>query len=886
MVNRALPAAIPRLAPRLTFGIPQPSIRYMTVSPPVTGQVLGHYRIVEQIGAGGMGVVFRARDEQLNRDVALKTLPKLPLLSEPARRQFRREALSLARIVDPCIAMAFDFGQDGGIDYLVTEYVPGLTLEAMLAGRALPEEEILRLGEQMASGLEAAHKEGVIHRDLKPSNVKVTPDGKLKILDFGLAYILKTETELTATVSSPTESYSDAGTLPYMAPEQVRGRKPDALADVWSAGAVLYEMATGKRPFGDLTGGPLLAAILEQSPVPPRDSNPTLSEGLQQVVLRALRKDPRQRYQSAGDLRIDLANLASGRTTFRPRQVGRPKWQLWTAIAAAILLVAGGAWWWQRHRSGSTAPQERMMAVLPFESVSNDPPTNALGLGLTQTLTAKLVQASDGAPLQLVSTRELIAQGVKTSDQARREFGTDLVLEGSLQQDGARIRITWSLVDPRRHIQIAANTLTGDAGDIFGLQDNLVAEVLEKLPQAVDPSRRQTLQPALDTKPAAYDFYLRGRGYLEDYKHPDNIESAIAQFEKAIAVDGNYAPAYAAMGLAYTAGFQRNNRSKEWLDNAKRQCERALEISPQLAEAHSCLGDVFFSLGRYEDAVQQFQRSLDLDHNSDETLRLLAAAYEKQGKLGDAEQAYRKAVSLRPNYWNVYNAFGAFYYNQARYGDAAAMFQKAITLAPSNFRAYSNLGGIYLLLGRYQEAVDALKQSNTLRPSFESYGNLGAAYFYMRRYEDSVDNLQQALKIDDKDWLNWGNLGDTLYQIPARRTDSLAAYEKAIQLAGTRLQVNPKDSFALAFTADYYAMLDQDSQARAQITKALEIAPVDADVLFRAAILYNHFGDKEKTLEYLTKSVAAGYSRTVIRDTPDFDHLKNEPPLRKLLPES
>ena len=856
----------------------------MTVSPPITGQVLGHYRIVEQIGAGGMGVVFRARDEQLDRDVALKTLPKLPLLSEPARRQFRREALSLARIVDPCVAMAFDFGQDRGIDYLVTEYVPGLTLEAMLAGRALPEEEVLRLGEQMASGLEAAHKEGVIHRDLKPSNVKVTPDGRLKILDFGLAYILKTETELTATVSSPTESYSDAGTLPYMAPEQVRGRKPDALADVWSAGAVLYEMSAGKRPFGDLTGGPLLAAILEQSPPPPRDINPSMSEGLQHVILRALQKDPRQRYQSAGDLRIDLANLASGRT-FRPRPISRRNWQLWTAFAAAILFLAGGAWWWQRHRSEPTAPQERMMAVLPFESVSNDPPTNALGLGLTETLTAKLVQASDGAPVQLISTRELIAQGVKTSDQARREFGTDLVLEGSLQQEGARIRITWSLVDPRKHIQVAANTITGDAGDIFGLQDNLVAEVLEKLPQAVDPSRRRIVQTTPDTKPAAYDFYLRGRGYLEDYKHPDNIESAIAQFEKALAVDRNYAPAYAAMGLAYTAGFQRNNRGKDWLEKAKSQCEQALALNQQLAEGHTCLGNVFFSSGRYDEAVQQFQRSLDLDHTSDETLRLLAAAYEKQGKLGDAEQAYRKAVALRPNYWNVYNAFGAFYYNQARYADAVVMFQKAISLAPSNFRAYSNLGGIYLLLGRYQEAVDALKQSNTLRPSFESYGNLGAAYFYMRRYQDSVDNLQQALKIDDKDWLNWGNLGDTLYQIPARRTDSLAAYQKAIQLARPRLEVNPKDSFALAFTADYYAMLEQDSQARAQIARALEIAPADADVLFRAAILYNHFGDKEKTLEYLTKSVAAGYSRTVIRDTPDFDHLRDEPRFRTLLPE-
>jgi serine/threonine protein kinase/tetratricopeptide (TPR) repeat protein len=857
----------------------------MTVSPPIMGQVLGHYRIVEQIGAGGMGVVFRARDEQLDRDVALKTLPKLPLLSEPARRQFRREALSLAKIVDPCVAMAFDFGQDGGIDYLVTEYVPGLTLEAKLAGRPLPEGEVLRLGEQIASGLEAAHKEGVIHRDLKPSNVKVTADGRLKILDFGLAYILKTETELTATVSSPTESYSDAGTLPYMSPEQVRGRKPDALADVWSAGAVLYEMSTGKRPFGDLIGSPLLAAILEQSPLLPRDVNPNISEGLQHVILRALQKDPRQRYQSAGDLRIDLANLASGRTTLRPKQIGRPKW-LWMPIAAAIVSVAGGAWWWQRHRSESTAPQERMMAVLPFESVSNDPPTNALGLGLTQTLTAKLVQASDGAPLQLVSTRELIAQGVKTSDQARREFGTDLVLEGSLQQEGGRIRITWSLVEPRKHIQIAANTITGDVGDIFGLQDNLVAEVLEKLPQAIDPSRRQIVQTTLDTKPAAYDFYLRGRGYLEDYKHPDNIESAIAQFEKAIAVDGNYAPAYAAMGLAYTVGFQWKNRAKDWLDKAKSQCERAIAINPQLAEGHTCLGNVFFSAGRYEESVQQFQRSLDLDHTSDETLRLLAAAYEKQGKLGDAEQSFRKAVSLRPNYWNVYNAFGAFYYNQARYSDAVVMFQKAITLAPSNFRAYSNLGAIYLLLGRYQEAVDALKESNTLRPSFESYGNLGAAYFYMRRYQDSVDSLQEALKIDDKDWLNWGNLGDTLYQISARRTDSLAAYQKAIELARPRLEVNPKDSVALAFTADYYAMLDQNSRAREQIARALEIAPTDADVLFRAAILYNHFGDKEKTLEYLTKSVAAGYSRTVIRDTPDFDHFRDEPRFRTLLPES
>jgi tetratricopeptide (TPR) repeat protein len=833
-----------------------------------------------------MGVVFRARDERLDRDVALKTLPKLALLSEAARRQFRREALSLAKISDPHVAIAFDFGQDGGIDYLVTEYVPGLTLEAKLTGRPLPEAEVFQLGKQLASGLEAAHKEGVIHRDLKPSNVKVTPDGRLKILDFGLAYMLKTEIEVTDG-STLTESYSDAGTLPYMAPEQLRGQKPDARADVWSAGAVLYEMSTGKRIFGELNRGPLIAAILESTPVAPREVNPKISDGLERVILRALQKDPKERYQSAGDLRIDLANLATGTAPIYAMQAPALKWRRGPVIllVAAVVLISAGVWW-MRHRVHPIAREQKMMAVLPFESTANDAPTNALGLGLTETVTAKLVQAVDGGRLQLVSTRELIAQGVKTPDHARREFGTDLVLEGSLQQDGARIRITWSLVDPRTRTQIAANTITGDAGDIFGLQDNLVDEVLEKLPQAVDRGRRQGSQGRPDVKPGAYDFYLRGRGYLEDYQHADSIESAIAQFQQAVAVDGNYAPAYAAMGLAYTAGFRWNNRGKDWLDKAKTECERALAITPQLAEGHTCLGNVYSSTGRDEEAVQQFQRSLDLDGTSDETLRMLAAVYQKQGKASAAEEAYRKAIFLRPNYWGVYNAFGSFYYNQARYADAEAMFQKAIELAPLNFRGYSNLGAIYLLLGRYGEAVAALKQSNVLRPSFESYGNLGAAYFYMRRYPESAENLELALKLDDKDWLNWGNLGDTLYEIPSRRREAISAYRKAIELARARLEVNPKDSFALAFTADYYAMVDEEQQAREQMARALEIAPADADVLFRAAILNNHFGDTEKTLQFLSKSVAAGYSRTVIRDTPDFDHLKGDAHFQALLPKS
>ncbi len=854
----------------------------MTASTPTIGQVLGHYRIVEQIGAGGMGVVFRARDQRLDRDVALKTLPRLSLLSEASRRQFRREALSLAKITDPHVAMAFDFARDDGIDYLVTEYVPGLTLDAKLGGRPLPEAEVFQLGKQIASGLEAAHKEGVIHRDLKPGNLRVTPDGRLKILDFGLAYMLKTETTEATATAPLTETYSDAGTLPYMSPEQVKGLKPDARADVWSAGAVLYEMSTGKQPFGDLIKATLVAAILEHPPVPPREVNPKISKGLELVILRALQKDPKERYQSAGDLRIDLANLATGTAPIHPQPKPASTWPLWLLIVAAVVVLSGAGAWWIRHRRPTPALESRMMAVLPFESVANDAPTNALGLGLTETVTAKLVRAVDGEHLQLVSTHDLIDKGVKTSEQARREFGTDLVLEGSLQQEGSRIRINWSLVDPRTHTQIAANTLTESKDDIFGLQDRLFDDVLEKLPLAIDPSRLQSLQGHLDTKPAAYDFYLRGRGYLEDYQNQDNLENALTEFQRAIDIDNNYAPAYAAMGLAYNSGFQLKNRDKDWVEKAKTRCEQALAITPQLAEGHTCLGNVFVSTGRYEDAVQEFQRSLELDHNSDATLRSLAAAYQKIGKASAAEAAYSKAVSLRPNYWGVYNDFGAFYFAQARYADAVEMFKKAIRLAPLNSSLYSNLGGMYMALGQYQNAVDALRQAIVLHPRSDDYGNLGAVYFYLHRYSDSAESIQQALKIDPKDGLNWGNLGDTLIQIPERRPEAMSAYQKAIDLSEARLEVNPRDAVTLAFAADYYAMLDKKPQAEETIARALAVAPSDAEVLFRAAILYNHFGDTVKALDFLTKSISSGYSRATIRDTPDFDRLRNDPRFRAL----
>ena len=855
----------------------------MAVPTVSAGRVLGHYRIIEQIGAGGMGLVFRARDEQLDRDVAIKILPPLTLLAEPARRQFRREALSAARISHPNVATAFDFGQQDGIDYLVTEYVPGVTLDAKLAEGPLSETEVLALGIQLANGLDAAHREGVIHRDLKPSNLRITPDGQLKILDFGLALLLDRDRE-RGVASTLTAAFQYSGTPAYMAPEQLQGAAVDARTDVWAAGAVCYEMTTGRRAFGDASGTQLISAILHQQPIAPRAFNGKISRGLECAVLKALNKIPGRRYQSAKEMAGELAELAtrkkwkSGGVHFDLIGFGVRPWlqrkMVW--IPAAVCFLAISLLLTMRmFRAERPSAHARVLAVLPFESVDNDSATNALGLGLTETVTAKLVQASASGHVQMVSARELMAQGVRNAEQARREFGTDLVLEGSLQQSGTLIRITCSVVDSKTHRQIAARTLTGQADEIFALQDRLVNELLDMLSVVIKPEQRHLLDARQDTQPTAYDFYLRGRGYLQEYEKPENIDNAIAQFEHALQVDAKYAPAYAGLGAAYATGFQQRNRGKEWLDKAGSNCQQALAVAPDLAEGHTCLGHVYFGKGAYEDAVKEFQHSLELNKDSDETLEGLADAYEKLGNIAAAEQAYHTAIELRPNYWGGYSGLGAFYYSQARYSDAAEMFRRVTELAPENYRGYSNLGAMELYLGRYADAITALKTSIELRPDFESYGNLGTSYFLLHEFENAAETFEAAVKLDDKDWGNWGSLGDALYQIPTRRADAMLAYKKAVELANLKIEVNPREAAALSCVADYNAMLGNKPAAMADLQRALAAAPTDPEVRFRAAILYNHFGDREKAVKSLKEAVDLGFSRNVVRDTPDFDQLKS-----------
>jgi serine/threonine-protein kinase len=373
--------------------------------------------------------------------------------------------------------------------------------------------------------------------------------------------------------------------------------------------------------------------------------------------------------------------------------------------------------------------------------------------------------------------------------------------------------------------------------------------------------------------PSAYDQFLRGRGYLLDYHKHENIDSAVSAFNRALTLDPKYAEAYAGLGKAYWLGYQEGYGTGEWMQKARSACDQAVASSPNLAEGHACLGNVYRETGEYEKAVPQFQKATILDPTSDEAFRGLADVYQKLNRPGEAEATFRKAISLRPQYWAGYSWLGVFYWQQGRYDEAAKMFREVVSLAPDNFRGYSDLGAMYVLKGQYPEAITVLEKSVSIRPTVEVYDNLGTAYFFMRRFDQAARDFEEGLKFDRTSWLSWGNLGDAYYWAPGKRQQAENAYREAIRLAEEKLRVNPREGRTWAFRSTYLTMTDRKGEALESLAKALSFAPADPSVQFRAALLYNHFGEKGRTIESLQKAVAAGFPANFVVSTPDFDHL-------------
>ena len=575
--------------------------------------VLSHYRILEPLGAGGMGVVYRARDEQLDRDVAIKVLPEGMLSDDNARRRFRREAMSLAKLNHPNVGSIYEFGSQDGVDFLVMELVGGVGLDSKLAAGALPENEVLRLGSQLADGLAAAHAQGVVHRDLKPGNLRLTSDSRLKILDFGLAQWVESDPGARTLTMSSTQTVS--GTLPYMSPEQLRGQTIDERSDIYSAGAVLYEMATGRRPFPEKGGPPLISAILERTPPTAGSVNPRITPMLDTIIAKAMDKDPARRYQSSRELRIDLERLSTGATPVSRRAGHRWVWAAAVAalvVAAAFLENIGG--WRDRllHRpatptSSAAAPvlSRRAVAVLGFKNISGHPEDDWLSTAMEEMLTTEL---GAGGKLRTVPGENVVrmkvdlsladadSYGRETLAHIRQRLGSDLVVLGSYFVSGKTLRVDFRVQDTTAGEIIDSFSDTGKKEDLLALISRTGQRLRDKLGLGeADPEEPAAMRASLPSNPEAARLYAEGLAKLRSY---ENLQ-ARDLLQKAVAMDPAFAPAHSALAAAWQ-GLGYDLKAQE-------EAKKAFDLSANLSREEKLAIEA-----RYRDANHEWAKAIEI----------------------------------------------------------------------------------------------------------------------------------------------------------------------------------------------------------------------------------------------------------------------------------
>jgi serine/threonine protein kinase/tetratricopeptide (TPR) repeat protein len=845
----------------------------------LTGSTVGRFLIGDCLGKGAMGEVYRADDPRLKRTVAIKRLSPALRADPLYRRRFLDEAERASSFNDAHVAAVYDVVEDRDEIFLVMELVEGQTLRQRLREK-MTLEEFLGIASQSAEALVAAHERGIVHCDIKPENIMLTNSGQVKILDFGVAKHLPSSDQ-SSTID---RSGVVGGTPAYMAPEVLLEGIPDGRADIFSLGVVLYEALTGKHPFAAGSYVATTHRVLHEKPAPIRIFNSKVPEALEETVNRALAKQAADRYQTARQLLEDLEAVQAGvgSTKLLPRPQKKLSWTLRLTVGLALVLAIASVTYanWARLERwlGLTPPPlmaQMKLAVLPFSPPADDPSSRAFAQGLTETVAIGLTKLTASYPVQIVSPREMSENSVQTPEQARRLFGVNLVLEGSLRESGQQVRVSYSIVDAATRSSSSGDILTVDKRKPFEIEDRVLQSIVSNLGLQLQPAEKTALMAHGTTEPAAYDYYLRGRGYLQDYHKPENVESAITVLNHALEKDPNYALAFAELGEAYLYKYDQTRKS-DWVDKALVECNRAVSLASSLADGHICLGHVYNNTGRYENAVEELDKAVQLDVTNDEGFRALALAYQRLGKMKEAEDTYIRAVRLRPQYWAGYEWLGSFYAAQSRYDDAARNFTEVIALAPDSYLGYSNLGAIYLYQGRYAEAIPQFQRSVTIYPNLEAYSNLATAYFLQGSFEDAAHAYERGVDVGANDtlaYVGWGNLADAYYWAPGHRNRAPAAYQKAISLARERLDVNPRDADAIYHLAIYYAMLGEKQRALDYSQRAMQLRPDNGDVLLNVAKVHALLGDEAKSVKLLQQALADGIPVVLVRDDPTFKNL-------------
>lgn len=637
---------------------PAPPTLTRTVTATLTGLspgdvVAGRYQVLEELGQGGMGRVYRVVDRTVDEDVALKILRPETAADPAVLERFQNELKLARRIAHKNVCRMFHLGVEEGVSFLLMEYVPGQDLRSLLRSRGkLPVGQAVALGRQVAEGLAEAHRLGVVHRDLKPGNIMIGKDGEAKIMDFGIARSLRSP--------GMTEPGILVGTPGYLPPEQAEGRKVDGRTDIYALGAVLFEIVAGRSPFEGDSPADLAFKRRTEEPPDPRRFDPEIPEALSRIILKCLANDPEKRYQKAEALAADLSVIQEGRSPAVRRPWIRPA----PALAAGALIVLFGLVLLVRRPAAAAGS----IAVLPLQNLSGDPEQDPFAAGITEDI---ITQLSKIGGLRVISRTSIwrYKDTRKSVPEIGRELNVAAILEGSVRRDGDRVRIVGQLIDARRDQHLWAETFDRRMDDIFEIQSEVAERIARELKVRLSPAERERLARKPTTNIDAYDLYAGGREHYYRYTKDDNVK-AVSLFEKAVELDPSYAQAWAGLADALAMGTQSFGDTADALEPALEAGRKAVTLDPQLAEGHKALGLVQELLDRPEEGLSSYLKAVDLNPSYAPVIMNIGSRHFGAGRYDEALKWHRRGVELQPGV-SRWDATVALQYHFLGYDDIA-----------------------------------------------------------------------------------------------------------------------------------------------------------------------------------------------------------------------